>query len=231
MKKLVLPLIVCLLTSISYSQIDNATKNDLKDVIKEAQKEYDESQKDSPYTNPNNVNKGFNKPEIVSQDTYKIDNDNFHIVKAEIKDNQYVITYFDNKGKLKIYYENTTHNDPIDTEISNTFKSPYISAMTVPIKIRPRDGEIPSSAKADIDNIGVYLSWGKEYEKWYYDDTTITKKWSGGIFIAPTFEKLDKSNAPNLTYENSNQVYLTLALAATFTYENITFAVIPIGFD
>lgn len=188
---------------------------------------FDANDKLKAYYEPVTKNDPYGKsvPVYVSADTYDGD-DEKSIVKAEIKDNKTVITYFDKDEKLKIFQSPLAPQRYISTSDCKW----SLAGMTVPFKIRPGTDGLPSESKADVDNLGLYFSYDWNYERWYFDDSVNTVKVGMGFFIAPMVEKLTAANAPGLTVE-SNQVYLSTALAFTLAYNKLTIAIIPLGAD
>ena len=149
------------------------------------------------------------------------------IVKAEIKDAHYVITYITNHI-LKVAYL------PITKGYISTIDNKWFtfSLLTVPFKIRPSINGKPSYSKADIDNVGVFTGiYNISYERWFADDSKSEYKMSFGFYIAPTVEELNSSNSTLIGDDSANQVYLTTALTAVFSLKKINFAIIPIGID
>lgn len=117
------------------------------------------------------------------------------------------------------------------------------SIMTVPFKVRSRNSQGQITAKADIKNVGLYLPvylW--DYKRYWLDNATTNHKFSIGILMAPMAEDLTDANTDNYFSKSpvdangkAKQPYtafmLSTSLAATYTYKNITLAVIPMGFD
>jgi hypothetical protein len=117
------------------------------------------------------------------------------------------------------------------------------SIMTVPFKVRSRNSQGQVTAKADIKNVGVYLPvylW--DYKRYWLDNATTNHKFSIGILIAPMAEDLTDANTDNYFTKSpldangkAKQPYtafmLSTSIAATYSYKNITLALIPAGFD
>ncbi|WPY97641.1 hypothetical protein [Christiangramia sp. OXR-203] len=110
-----------------------------------------------------------------------------------------------------------------------------ISIMTVPFKIRSKNEQGYITAKADVKNIGVYLPLAlKESKRYWLDNSTSTHKFSIGFLIAPMAQELNDKNTSDY-FQNSESSYsafmLSTSVAITYTYNNLTFALIPVGFD
>ncbi len=145
------------------------------------------------------------------------------------------IDYSDNKIK---FYEAELEKD----EFVNVSKFRYglkalssISLMTVPFKIRSKNENGFVTAKADVKNIGLYFPvslW--DSKRYWLDNSTRTHKFSLGFLIAPMAQELSDENTKDF-FENPetsyNALMLSTSVAITYTYQSLTFAIIPLGFD
>lgn len=191
------------------------------------------------YFDKNNILKKYQTP-ITSTSPYKIITPiyvdsityaknggarKFKRVSAEIKDYSQVITYFSN-DTLKIYQA------PISTTgLISSYKHGFagFSLLTVPFKIRPRANGNSSSSKADINNIGLFSGYSWSWERWHYNDETTTFKIAVGGYLAPSVEELTPENSS--VTKNTNQCYVTTALAITLNWNKLNFAIIPLAAD
>lgn len=138
---------------------------------------------------------------------------------------------------LKFYEAQLEENYYISVSKSRWFCSSIqaISIMTVPFKIRARNSDGFVTAQADLKNIGIFFPFYiKEIERYWLDNSKSTHKFSIGFLIAPMVTVLNDNNTQNY-FQNSeisySSIMLSSSMAATYTYNNITFALIPIGFD
>lgn len=109
-----------------------------------------------------------------------------------------------------------------------------ISISTVPFKIRPEIEGFSTNANSGLKNVGLNFSLlGKNFDRYFSDGTKSNHKINAGIWIAPTVEELDSIHTEGFLAKEttSKQLFLTTALTVNYTYNNITFSFIPIGFD
>lgn len=107
--------------------------------------------------------------------------------------------------------------------------------MTVPFKVRENNRQGFVTAKADIKNIGLLFPvalWDRK--RYWLDNSTSSHKASIGFLIAPMAEELSDKNTGNY-FQNATTSYtafmLSTSLSLTYTYKNITVALIPLGVD
>jgi hypothetical protein len=225
-RKLLLLTLLFITFTISSQTVDSITKG-----VKQGMIQADKIINPPKVKIPSQINKI--KPDTITvTDSFNLNT--MDLVKVEVKEHYFVVTYYDpnskNPDNPKIYFEKATPNNVIHISTGTTLFHPYYSIVTVPFKFRPKTGSTPSYSKADISNVGIYIGWGTKYDKYFYDSTTSTHKWSAGIVFGPSVEELNSENT-NGQIVKSNQAYLSTGLMATYTYNKITLAVIPFGID
>lgn len=112
---------------------------------------------------------------------------------------------------------------------------PGISVITVPFKIREKNRQGYVTAKADVKNVGLYFPLIiMDKKRYWVDNSTSSHKFSIGFTFAPMTEELNDNNTNNY-FNDSQKSYssfmLSAGLSLTYTYKNITFAAIPLGYD
>ncbi|MNR06672.1 hypothetical protein D3C85_1227530 [compost metagenome] len=136
--------------------------------------------------------------------------------------------YFDKDGKIQ------TEKYPISPAfVLKTNKTGYFSfsVLTVPFKIRPALGNTDQYVRADIKNLGLYFGPYSKTTNYFFDGTSSIHKWSIGTLIAPSVEEFNSKNTEGKVTDASNRLVLSTSAAVTYTYNAITVAVIPVGFD
>jgi len=139
--------------------------------------------------------------------------------------------------RIKIYEAELDNGEFVSIKNDKYFRKaiPAISVMTVPFKVREKNRLGYVTAKADIKNIGLYFPFALwDRKRYWLDNSTSSHKFSIGFLIAPMAEELNDNNTNNY-FHNSNTSYsafmLSTSLSLIYTYKNIAFAIIPIGFD
>lgn len=149
------------------------------------------------------------------------------------------IRYLDyNKKTIDDYYAVLDPNKKEYVSHSTTFTCfsamRQFSIVTVPFKVRARNSDGYVTAKADVDNIGLFIPFYlKDIERYWLDNTS-RHKISFGVLLAPMAEELNDKNTQNY-FNDPDKSYkafmFSTAIAATYTYKKITIALIPAGFD
>lgn len=110
-----------------------------------------------------------------------------------------------------------------------------ISVLTVPFKIRSENSNGYWTAKADVKNAGIYVPlalW--DNKRYWIDNSTSSHKFSVGAVIAPMAQELNDANTGGF-FNDEDASYsafmMSTSFALTYTYKNITFALIPAGVD
>ncbi|RKS26854.1 hypothetical protein CLV94_1924 [Flavobacterium endophyticum] len=154
----------------------------------------------------------------------------FEVKFLDYADNK--IKYYDAPIVPKGYISITTekHTWPI----KNCDFMP-ISIITIPFKVRPSIQKRELYAKADIKNIGIYYPFQIATNKrLWFDGKTTEHKFSYGLMIAPMVEELSDKNTNNHYQDplkTDSTLMLSTSLAGTYTYQAITFSIIPLGVD
>jgi|GEM_PF-2204311 len=149
------------------------------------------------------------------------------------------VHFYDIKNKMfRDYFADLDDEKREYVSHSNSFKCwsamRQFSIMTVPFKVRARNKDGYVTAKADVDNVGFFVPFYVKSIDRYWVDKSSSHKISFGILLAPMAEELSDKNTQNY-FNDSEKSYtafmFSTSLAATYTYNKITFALIPVGFD
>lgn len=139
--------------------------------------------------------------------------------------------------KIKFYEAELDKNEFVSIKSNRylTRSLTAISVMTVPFKVRSKNRQGFVTAQADVKNIGLYFPvalWDRK--RYWLDNSTSSHKFSIGLLIAPMAQELSDKNTNNF-FQNTNITYsafmLSTSMSATYTYKNITLAIIPLGID
>lgn len=122
------------------------------------------------------------------------------------------------------------------TIYNNTFSAykPNLSLITVPFKIRPEQGDLATNAQSGITNLGLNVDFfGWKWDRYYSDASKKTHKLGMGLWLAPSIEELDAttSNGFLAADKKSKQMFLSTGATISYSFNAISFVVVPIGFD
>lgn len=87
------------------------------------------------------------------------------------------------------------------------------------------------STSSDLKNIGVnvdFISW--QWDRYFAIGKTSTHRASLGILATPLVEELTEKNTKNKT-DASKQLFTSFGLSLNYSYNKLTFTLIPLGFD
>lgn len=109
-----------------------------------------------------------------------------------------------------------------------------ITITTVPFKMRPEINEFSTKASSGLTNVGLnfdLLKW--KIDRYFPDANKSTHKFYAGIWIAPSVEELDSVQTRGFLSKDikSKQLFVSTALTLNYSYNNLTFTFVPIGFD
>lgn len=109
-----------------------------------------------------------------------------------------------------------------------------LSLMTTPFKVRPQTEGFPRTAISGLSNLGLNFSvYDKILNNYFIDGHKSTHKFSLGLWIAPAVEELNAKTTEGslINDETSRQLFLSIGSSITYSYNNITFSIIPMGYD
>ena len=109
-----------------------------------------------------------------------------------------------------------------------------VSITTVPFKIRPEIDEFATKASSGLTNVGLnfdFFRW--KTDRYFADASKSSHKFYAGIWIAPNVEELDSIQTRGFLTKDtkSKQLFISTSLTVNYSYNNITFSFVPIGFD
>ncbi len=112
------------------------------------------------------------------------------------------------------------------------FASPPVSIVTVPIKIRPDIHGLGQVTDGSISSVGIYVPLVfATRAKIYYDGKISKEKFSFGGIVAPMIQTFNAANLNNPSAKEAKEVALSLGTALSYSYNDITFMLIPAGAD
>lgn len=166
------------------------------------------------------------KDTITADEFYGRTGDKF-ISAVAVKDGMYEVTYF---------YKNNTYLSkfPVDrnTYVSVTNYSYWrgISVITIPFKVRPKQDLLPQYVNTGLKSGGLIIGPYIKTERYFATGKVSTHKFSANLLLAPVAEEFTPENT-NQKIAKSTQLALSAGLALTYTYNSISFAIIPMAWD
>jgi hypothetical protein len=186
-------------------------------------------------------------PQPVSQKIFLFDR--LNLVKWEMKDNKYQVTYFDNPrsgtSTLKSYTSPITSDGYLATKNGGSKLSfpfgllckdkavyPILSITTIPFKVRPSVDDRGQFVEGGLTNIGIHypiISYNKT--KLFFDGKYSNHSWSFGVIGAPMALKTNAENTNGRKPIERTSLALSCSTAISYSYNDITFTFIPAGVD
>jgi hypothetical protein len=114
------------------------------------------------------------------------------------------------------------------------FYKPSLSLIAVPVKVRPGHGDFKETATSGLNNLGVNFDFfGWKWDRYFSNGNKSTHRLSAGLWGAPSVEELDSvyTGGALKKAEKSKQLFIASGLTITYSYNNITFGIVPVGFD
>lgn len=110
-----------------------------------------------------------------------------------------------------------------------------VSLVTVPFKTRYPNKYIDySQSYAKLDNVGLNFGIYKPFkDRYFYDGHKSQHALEFGFLLSPFIEEIDEDNTkPNFNVDRtSNQIFISAGITATYTYNDLTFIIVPFGLD
>jgi len=114
------------------------------------------------------------------------------------------------------------------------FYKPSISLITVPFKIRPKQSNLNTVASSGLTNVGLNIDFlGRKWDRYFISGTKSQQKLAVGAWVAPAVEELDSISTNSYLKKDvkSKQLFISTGLTIMYSYNNINFVFVPIGFD
>lgn len=116
--------------------------------------------------------------------------------------------------------------------VSKASLRPYLSLVTIPFKIRPAIDTFSQNVQTGLTNAGVATNiFNYKLTRYFNSGKQSTHQFGIGILIAPTAEELSPENTNRFVNKKTKQLFISVGLSLTYTYNDLTFAIIPAGFD
>lgn len=110
----------------------------------------------------------------------------------------------------------------------------HLSLLTIPIKTRPTVIGSRRNSSAGLTNIGLnadLVRWSRDHYLW--TGRKSNHRIGFGVLVAPAVEEFDGSVTGGAIpgTSKSKQLFVSTALTLTYTYNNLSFALVPRGWD
>jgi hypothetical protein len=109
---------------------------------------------------------------------------------------------------------------------------PTLSIITIPFKVRPKQDTLSQNILTGLSNAGFNISfYNKKLDRYFVSGEKITHNFGAGLLISPTAIELSPENTNKIVITKSNQLFISTSLSLTYSFNDITLSLIPIGFD
>lgn len=109
---------------------------------------------------------------------------------------------------------------------------PTVSVITIPFKIRPAVDTFPQNVQTGITNAGLVINvYNNKLTRYFSSGKSSIHNFGVGILLAPTAEELTPENSQGAVTQKTKQLFLSAGLSLTYSYGDVSLAIIPIGFD
>lgn len=153
-----------------------------------------------------------------------------HIISMEYKNGIHQVTGYNAASALV--------NVPVQFGLGGTYGvwtytgKPKVAIVTIPFKMRGSVDTFPSKAISGLSNIGVTINFANlKLEKYFYNGNKAVHNYNIGIFLAPNVEEIAPETTSNYVAKKSSQLFVSTGLSITYSYGDVSFVAIPVGFD
>ena len=109
---------------------------------------------------------------------------------------------------------------------------PRVAIVTIPFKIRLAQDTMPAKTIAGLTNIGLSVNLiNSKWDRYFWNGNKTTHMFSAGVLIAPSADEVSPATTENKVKTTTNQMFISTGLTLTYSYGDISFIVVPIGFD
>ncbi len=116
--------------------------------------------------------------------------------------------------------------------ISKKSWRPYLSLVTIPFKVRHSIDTFPQSVQTGLSNAGIVANfYNYRLTRYFNSGKQSVHQFGIGILFAPAAEELTPENTKYFLTKNSKQLFISTGLSVTYSYNDITFALVPLGLD
>jgi len=175
-----------------------------------------------------------------------------HVSKVESADNILTVSGYKNRGftKRKVLLEKNqvlAISEPNYIFVAGYLNSAPFSLVAVPFKIRPRvkvtlnktgtsvDTAFGAETMSGISNLGINIDLIKRTtDRYFASGKKATHKRGLGLIITPGVEELSASVIKDTSLmgdKKSKQLYISVGISAFYSYNGITFFVVPAAID
>lgn len=175
------------------------------------------------------------KAQTISLNTFltNIKSVNGTIINVKNDKNILEVTYFN--SNISTITDKVALNKGEILAVGNWYKSlvrPKLSVITVPFKIREKQDNAPQLVSSSVKNAGLNFGFfNYKLERYFANGSLSTHKFSFGVIIAPSAEELNIDNTDGQITAKTTQLFISSGVSATYTYNAISFVVIPMGYD
>lgn len=121
------------------------------------------------------------------------------------------------------------------TSFSGIWKKSFsLSLTTVPFKVRPRFKEFNVNAISSLSNVGLNIDITRIHcDRYFASGKKSSHRLYAGVWVAPSVEELTSVTTRDFLANGttSKQMFVSTALTINYTYNNLTFTFVPMGFD
>lgn len=104
--------------------------------------------------------------------------------------------------------------------------------VTVPFKVRKAIDTFPQTVQASLANVGLGVNvWNRQFTRYLSNGGKSVHRLGAGLILAPSFEDITPATTKNYVNKNSKQLFISTAINFNYTYNDISFFLIPIGID
>jgi hypothetical protein len=116
--------------------------------------------------------------------------------------------------------------------VSKASWRPYLSLVTIPFKVRPAIDTFSQNVQTGLANAGIATNiFNYKLTRYFNSGKQSTHQFGVGILIAPTAEELSPENTNRFVNKKSKQLFISAGLSLTYTYNDITFVILPVAYD
>ena len=109
---------------------------------------------------------------------------------------------------------------------------PNVSLITIPFKVRAAVDSLSPTVQTGLTNAGLMVNlYGYTLSRYFYNGKQSHHRFGAGLFLAPSAEDISPTTTRGRVTTTTKQLFISAGASVTYTYNDVTFAFVPLGFD
>ena len=169
----------------------------------------------------------------VKKDTLSVDEmiaEKIYVVSVEAENGIFTVSGY--RKSNGTYQQRLVRVNPGKVYSISKIKKFTLGILTIPLKVRSAVDTFPQMVETGLTTAGITLNFfNYRMDRYFTTGGKSTHQLSAGILVAPSGEELTPETTKNQVRFKSKHLFISTGVSITYTYNDISFSFIPIGYD